>query len=398
MASIANGAADDSFTDDSIDLGALSLIGPDQQRTGQPTSASPPGEAPLRDVMFFRVIHTRVGAHKVAHKGTATYTDIAIQPLKVLQVSGAGANQVVRLDINSAVVGQLGLASWLTDCNISAEQLMSSMKQWTIMQDRLWRVDLSQYRAALLSRPTPPSFELCEQIVASCIASKAWGDSVHTYCPNLSDADVMSAVTSLAEAGLLVGMRDAHLFRLGRAALHAISQQLALHVQKPFLFFSSRAGVPLEELSLLELLIDIENKGWNTFEADVRKPPPHVRGGDKLWHRSAGNVPFKHYMICLLKASHLFDSGLLQLHHKQCCAYYTALLRLVPSWLPSVLPNQPAQYYKAFLSRAEGVFPQENILEDDSNLPLNRRHVCVLLLSSLMHVCLVKVILHVWPC
>ena len=126
-----------------------------------------------------------------------------------------------------------------------------------------------------------------------------------------------------------------------------------MHVHQPNLLFKGREGVDIYSMSVLELMSELEGRGWEKKEPcdKKRRTPPYDVDLDspKVWFAKSGGVPYKEYLQALLAGS---DRGLKKVFHFQCLSYYQCL-----GVNPTVIPHQTAQYYKALMGRAGKAMP-----------------------------------------
>ena len=143
-------------------------------------------------------------------------------------------------------------------------------------------------------------------------------------------------------------------------------------VSDPSHLFSSRAGVALEKMSLLELMCELDKRHWVKKDGakNVRRLDPFdvVNQEPTTWYCKKGFLPCKEYLLALLSGNAM---GLKKVYHLQCKAYYQCL-----AIKPDVVPHQVAQFYKAFLARrrrfgepeSEPASASSNQLEPDDAL------------------------------
>ena len=130
-----------------------------------------------------------------------------------------------------------------------------------------------------------------------------------------------------------------------------ISKHLVARVDQPTSLFRTQRDVPLKDMSELELMAELDKRGWERCEdrTNARQTCPFsvVSQAPRVWyaHPNAG-VPYKEYLLALLTGGTL---RLKQVFHHQCKSYYIALLRLGPD--AKLQPHQVAQYYKALMAR-----------------------------------------------
>ena len=98
----------------------------------------------------------------------------------------------------------------------------------------------------------------------------------------------------------------------------ALSEKVVYLVASPSLLFSQREGVDLESMSALELVAEMDARGWVRQSLDepplhdtgarqkpkLRDAPPYVVEQDapKVWYGKATEQPFKEYILSLLSA------------------------------------------------------------------------------------------------
>ena len=158
-------------------------------------------------------------------------------------------------------------------------------------------------------------------------------------------------------------------------------------VSDPSHLFSSRAGVALEKMSLLELMCELDKRHWVKKDGakNVRRLDPFdvVNQEPTTWYCKKGFLPCKEYLLALLSGNAM---GLKKVYHLQCKAYYQCL-----AIKPDVVPHQVAQFYKAFLARrrrfgepeSEPASASSNQLEpDDALMVLSKKQGALLLLPK----------------
>jgi hypothetical protein len=124
----------------------------------------------LSSETFFRVVHTAVGKHITASSGAVKTTDMAIQILEFVAMSGAGAARFVKLKVASKT--NLSLADWFTDPNINFELLSSSLRQWCVLPKLAFAIN-TQDVYATTAFDNKPSAALCHEFIESCLSAKA---------------------------------------------------------------------------------------------------------------------------------------------------------------------------------------------------------------------------------
>ena len=300
--------------------------------------------------VFFKITHAAVGQHKMLFKGSVSAHDIGIQQLPVRHRTDAQ----VCLSLDAGSMPPAGLATWMKNPRISYDSLAKGLKQWTIVQKKMFHVDELKLRDALpASAITDGAVEGDGALVAftctlaSCLQANAFGDSKHVYVPS---AEEMPSVQGLVKAQLMVCVAPGQ-FRLSKHGAALVARQMVLWVERPFLFFSSRESVCLEDCSVLELLQELDQAGWAkvTDAKRTRKLQPYESLNPeavKKFYVVSKQVPFSLYLVLLLTAT---ERGISTVYHCQCQAYYKALDDM--NGHSSVIPHQTSQFYRALLTR-----------------------------------------------
>ena len=146
--------------------------------------------------------------------------------------------------------------------------------------------------------------------------------------------------------------RPDHILRLSDDFFMQLASHMVVRVSQASLLCMSRDGVSIPSKSVLELIAELDARGWvrkNTWTAK-RSLQPFFKGGQKVWYGREHSVPFKDYLVSLLCAD---ESGL-KVFHLQCKSYYQCLKMLSQqsdSDSTHLLAHQPAQYYKTIMRR-----------------------------------------------
>ncbi|CAE7502563.1 T6ODM [Symbiodinium microadriaticum] len=115
-----------------------------------PTDSDPTATgACASDDVFFRVAHTSVGSHKMVLKGSVATTDIGVQILKVTHITP----EEVSLSIDAQGMPQAVLAKWITDPQVTYQSLADNLKQWTMVKNKLFAIDMQKLRTMLPDLP-----------------------------------------------------------------------------------------------------------------------------------------------------------------------------------------------------------------------------------------------------
>ena len=350
--------------------------------TGSSTNAGSTSE----DEVFFRITHASVGSHKQVIKGSLSTTDIGIQILPVLESTVIeGQGKQVSLAFEASSLPPAALASWITSPAVSMDSLAQSLKQWSLVPDSFFRIDINIIKREL---PALSSAECscCGHVLSACLATRAHGGSAHSFIP---DGQQLVYANLLANKQLLVEICPGQ-FRLSQNGLRLMSMQTAIQVCQPYLFFSSRESIALDDCSLLELLIEMRKQGWTRVSnpKNSRRLAPYryelETSGDDAQRQDNKKFymnPWALYLVLLLTAK---ERNISAIHHMQHQAYYRAL-DLVGGQL-SVQPHQTAQYYRTLMTRFQAGArkhdgnvedgPQAELeAQDDDNFGAPRAHV-----------------------
>ena len=201
-----------------------------------PTDSDPTATgACASDDVFFRVAHTSVGSHKMVLKGSVATTDIGVQILKVTHITP----EEVSLSIDAQGMPQAVLAKWITDPQVTYQSLADNLKQWTMVKNKLFAIDMQKLRTMLPDLPQAGvGLSECKDVVAACLASRAYGGSKHAFFR--SEAE-LACSRFLCHRSLLQEVCS-NQYVLSRQAMGLLAKQMAFHVERPFLFFFT-AGI-----------------------------------------------------------------------------------------------------------------------------------------------------------
>lgn len=317
----------------------------------------PLAEEPVKsDEVFFRIVHTSVARHKVAMKGSLAGTDIAIQVIPTFDVirQSGKPRYILSLNVGGDHSQQASVAGWLSNTNVSADDLMANLKQWTIQRTSLFDIKLDTAPANVnksLQRCKVDQ-QLAENILHQLAACKAYGPQGTLFVPHCDDAEQVACMDALRTANVIESNAEGHV-RLSEIGVSLVSRRLSLEVQEPFLFFAGRQGVPHHKSSILELMLELQSRGWVKRIDPPR--PRHIRPfrhdaseddeeGRKLFYSTSKTIPCRMYLTALLEGP---SRSVNKIYHLQCVKYYKCLM-LYPESTP---PFQTAQYYVALMSR-----------------------------------------------
>lgn len=147
--------------------------------------------------------------------------------------------------------------------------------------------------------------------------------------------------------------------RLSSTFMAELSQKITICVGAPSLLFGARRKVSFDSMSILELITELDARGWTRIATPLgpltqrkRQIAPFVSDeGPYVWYCSSDKNPFKEYLLCLLDANQL---EVPQVYHLQCKSYYRCLLNTDLKKQGQVLqPHQTAQFYRALTRRRE---------------------------------------------
>ena len=111
---------------------------------------------------------------------------------------------------------------------------------------------------------------------------------------------------------------------------------------------------PLEELTVLELVMKLEEKGWtNEIKAPgARVPVYKSQRCKKVWCRPASKPVSRLYLQGCLSVDSLLENGLPGFVHLQSEGYYRAMMYCLfhdPSKLKDIVPHKQASFYRAIM-------------------------------------------------
>ena len=132
-----------------------------------------------------------------------------------------------------------------------------------------------------------------------------------------------------------------------------LAGQMVCRVSHSSLLCTSRDGVSIPSKSVLELIAELDARGWvrKGQWRGKRNVTPYATGRERVWYGRDEAVPYKDYLIALLRADESDDGRTKTVHHLQCKAYYQLLKK--SDMTNVLLAHQPAQYYKAILRRQD---------------------------------------------
>lgn len=148
--------------------------------------------------------------------------------------------------------------------------------------------------------------------------------------------------------------------RLSDQFLKELSSHMVARVSQASLLCSSRSGVSMPSRSVLELMSELDSRGWirqTSWTAKKTSIEPYCNGGEKVWYAKPHAVPFKHYLVALL------CGAFAKVYHLQCKAYYQCL-KIIGTEC-NLIPHQPAQYYKAMMRRHERFQGKKSRFQDE---------------------------------
>ena len=116
---------------------------------------------------------------------------------------------------------------------------------------------------------------------------------------------------ALRTANVIESNAEGHV-RLSEIGVSLVSRRLSLEVQEPFLFFAGRQGVPHHKSSILELMLELQSRGWVKRIDPPR--PRHIRPfrhdaseddeeGRKLFYSTSKTIPCRMYLTALLEGA-----------------------------------------------------------------------------------------------
>lgn len=145
----------------------------------------------------------------------------------------------------------------------------------------------------------------------------------------------------------------------------------------------------LNRLTRWELQLELPRRDWKDILSSKRKLEPVTlatlasKSNPREYFFDAQHSLSKEYLQCLLLLDRLFQGGLTQFHHFQLNSYYGLLidgLQNNQQRLASVLPNQPAPFYKEMMTRTrkgkKRQQPPATVIESDDDGG-DRRIVCL---------------------
>ena len=311
-----------------------------------------------RSHCFFRITHTGLGNKKIVEKGALTTYDLGVQVVPMISASGSGDQFLLDMSVGTGSgavsASSVKLATWMSEPQVLFDDLRKSWKTWKLVAPadecnpigKLWDIDRLNLEA--LGVPLD-SRDSCLHLLKAFVKAKAFGLSQwesHVYVPEPEQDEPShshSALSILHACGIVTEVGVG--YQLSGSFCAELSKMTVLPVNNPSLLFSSRPGIALESMSILELISVLEDRQWEKSETtkQTRKLSPYngFTGTPKVYYVKPGTIPFKEYLLQLLTTSG-------KVFHAQCKAYYQCLA--VDS---DAMPHQPAQYYKAKMGRSE---------------------------------------------
>lgn len=196
-------------TDDRIDLVSV---------CADPAIARENSDQPKRkrhpdwsDEVFFRITHTGLGRHKVCNKGFVTQSDLGAQVIRVEAVRTEGSKTHVQLSLDVGTMSETKLATWMSDRNISSDDMIKHMKQWTIMHRDVWNWDTIDVCAQIAPHlddgsTSGISSHECKRLLQACAVAKAYGGSKHDFVLDTSNPQSTKCMSVLLRSGLALSV------------------------------------------------------------------------------------------------------------------------------------------------------------------------------------------------
>ena len=156
-------------------------------------------------------------------------------------------------------------------------------------------------------------------------------------------------------------------------AMHSLQYGEMLH--SPRLVMETRPGIPLENLTTLECIMELESDAmgfsWAPLPKKVaeREGLQYVVGGSKIWYSTPETVPIR-YLQCLLAAEHLKTRGVEAIPHwvpRDADHFYSVIL------MDAVVPPRPKLRSQRALALDDDLVEDVPALEDARSLLLHTR-------------------------
>ena len=198
-----------------------------------------------------------------------------------------------------------------------------------------------------------PAEDNLDELLELGLATRHGRSQVSDIKTKHNDKDKESKVARRADA-------STDMFNLtddGRQAVQAL-QSYSDPKPLPSLRLPGSEHQELEEQHMFTLLQKLLHERWVVREKQRReRAPAYSKNAEKIIWFSASSA-WGHlsppYLICLLKANSLLDSGLDTLHHFQIQKYYECILKIPPSKLKDVRPRQPTSFYVILMNGGGG--------------------------------------------
>lgn len=144
-------------------------------------------------------------------------------------------------------------------------------------------------------------------MLSSLISAGAFPGAGKTLAIPVHDQSATEVVASLGRMGY-VSSSESHgclTCCLTKSAMNAL--QMHHRLSSPMPVFSPRAELQLQDRSAWELVLGLEEDGWQLLEFPRRqrdRPSPYKQGGDKVWYVRAGvKTICKDYILALTRVS-----------------------------------------------------------------------------------------------
>ena len=157
---------------------------------------------------------------------------------------------------------------------------------------------------------SPESLRTEHHLLKTLLATNAVPQG--SVCP-LSELDETIEWHSFVELGFLqeLPVTDGIGLQLTDQGMQKVSLALSLHSSRNLL--AVRPGLPLLEMTLLELIVSSLEDGWSWQPLpkmrSARARLSYASGADKVAYFSQTSAPHKLYVVCLLRSADLCEQG-----------------------------------------------------------------------------------------
>jgi hypothetical protein len=156
----------------------------------------------------------------------------------------------------------------------------------------------------------------------------------------------------------------------------ALAQQqckAALTAFSDFPVFCQREDVALQDMTLLELTLQLHKERWVDSEYQSKAAPiTNGRDSPTLYYKARDGSFKRSYLLALLSRNVIFGKGITSIYHNQLCSYYECLLEISPAQAHLVEPGMSQKSYKRLLGQCDAQEQSSGhrapMLQEDSRL------------------------------